>query len=540
MAVGFKGIFEIAPTDTFKGENSINSLNTAWNVLVGYCDGDLTFLPGILPYDRMMLQSSESIPSPKSKMGVVGANHNFFNTEWQTSDTLGSFLPTPEKIYQRECDGQIPLFGVDDMASVKQQLIAQAAVLAFFRAHLLGDSGKANLFNPLFAMPPVVKSITVERAFTHTVDSESTLIVENFQRETGINSYSGLPNQIVGVEMVHMSMIDASRVTLYDEHVNENNETVKEVAFDASEHDAEFWGGRVFFSGIGNIEFKLAEGSRGLDVSSYQTLDFDIARANSRINRGHESTDFTVRLIWGGKPQVWKDVKLSTYLNLTGLYGWPIKFVPNGIYPGVHTLMPTARIPLDAFGAPSTMRSLTGISFIFDQTPAGDFYLGNIRFSKKSDTTTYSQSRDDTSDAQRAISESETSGTTSSLLSVEECLESEECLWERYAIKKPPTLQVRLEEEEEEQLPTFALHTTARGDVKIEVNWNKPFLIGADEWKLKIGEVELDSAESGLNGDGEITSLIFSLSQERWLTIRTGTPLHLAYGPASVLLGHIF
>ncbi len=535
MAVGFKGIFEIAPTDTFKGRSSITPFNTAWNVLVGYCDGDLAFLSGIQPYDRMMLQSEESIPSPKSKMGVVGANHNFFNTEWQTSDTLSAFPATTDKIYTRECDGQIPLFGVDDMGSVKQQLITQAAVLAFFRAHLLGDSGKANLFNPLFAMPPVVKSITVERAFTHSVDIESTLIVENFQRETGINSYSGLPNRIVGVEMVHMSMIDASRLTLTGPYVTDKNETVTVVLFDASEHDAGFWGGRVTFSGIGNIEFKLAEGSGGLDVSSYQTLDFDIARADFRSNRVYESTDFTVRLIWGGKPQVWRDVKLSTYLNLTGLYGWPI---PS--YPGIHTLMPTARIPLDAFGPPSTMRSLAGINFIFDQTPAGSIYLGNIRFSKRSDTTTYSQSRDDTSDAQSAISESESSGTTS-LLSVEECLESEECLWERYAIKKPPTLQVRLEEEEEEekQLPTFALHTTAHGDVKIEVNWNKPFLIGDDEWKLKIGEVELDSAESGLNDDGEITSLIFSLSQEQLLAISTGTPLHLAYGPASVLLGHI-
>ena len=52
-------------------------------------------LEGVDPFDRMLQLLREPAQLPKSTVGVYGANHNFFNTEWQESDFGGcSALPT--------------------------------------------------------------------------------------------------------------------------------------------------------------------------------------------------------------------------------------------------------------------------------------------------------------------------------------------------------------------------------------------------------------------------------------------------------------
>jgi hypothetical protein len=54
--VTFKGIFEIAPVD-FLGNNS---KGVSWMVIAGMCDGDVSDLEGIHPYDRDILPPFES------------------------------------------------------------------------------------------------------------------------------------------------------------------------------------------------------------------------------------------------------------------------------------------------------------------------------------------------------------------------------------------------------------------------------------------------------------------------------------------------
>src|SRR5262249_17944517 len=79
--VTIKGIFEIGPVD---GQTSrvLDAKNTAWNVLLPMCDGDVSDLQGMHPFDRMMAANDEEKAAPKSMFAVWGANHNFYNTEW--------------------------------------------------------------------------------------------------------------------------------------------------------------------------------------------------------------------------------------------------------------------------------------------------------------------------------------------------------------------------------------------------------------------------------------------------------------------------
>src|SRR4051812_17163545 len=86
------------------------------------CDGDLPLLPGMKPFDRMQSAEGESLTAPKSMYAVWGANHNYFNTQWQTSDSPGCFDNTP--------------LWNGYMGSPDQRETALSSADAFFRAHV--------------------------------------------------------------------------------------------------------------------------------------------------------------------------------------------------------------------------------------------------------------------------------------------------------------------------------------------------------------------------------------------------------------------
>ena len=99
----FKGIFEISPTDG-AADRILEADSLPWNVILPMCDGDVIRLPCVHPFDRLLrivsapvTQYSENPKTQKSTFNVWGANHNFYNTEWQTTDSTG-------------CIDQIPLF----------------------------------------------------------------------------------------------------------------------------------------------------------------------------------------------------------------------------------------------------------------------------------------------------------------------------------------------------------------------------------------------------------------------------------------------
>ena len=149
--MSIKGIFEIAPTDFALPTNSngsgsqfLNADGTAWNVLLPMCDGDLRLLPGVQVFDRMMF-STDSPATQKSTYTAWGSNHNFFNSQWQQSETLASCVGS----------GNTPLFAnpaLNGNGSPNQRIIGSASLLAFFRANV-GSSPTAS-FNQNFNLVP--------------------------------------------------------------------------------------------------------------------------------------------------------------------------------------------------------------------------------------------------------------------------------------------------------------------------------------------------------------------------------------------------
>ncbi len=77
---GIKAVFPLAPVDF----NRFVVNNAALNVLLPYCDGDVSDLQGIHFYD----DARYNVPgdqAPKHYELVMGANHDFYNTIWSPS-----------------------------------------------------------------------------------------------------------------------------------------------------------------------------------------------------------------------------------------------------------------------------------------------------------------------------------------------------------------------------------------------------------------------------------------------------------------------
>lgn len=329
-----EGIFEIGPVD---GQTSLilNAAGTVWNVLLPMCDGDVFNLQGVRPFDRMMLIAGESPARQKSTFTVWGANHNFYNTEWQVSDSPGCFAHTR-------------LFG-HLLGSAEQRVTGLASVMAFFRGNV-GPSADAIFnqnFNPEFALPPVVADITrVDRGYTDSPSATVTTVFDDFPMSP-INTY--LANNIT---------FALSGIA--------NHSSVQRVA-------------QVTWTGAGATTFFQSTRSANLDASGASTLDFRIARQCgdpfcTKPDSGFNTeTNFSVRLV-DGDGDISSPQRLANYVSLTGPVGGLVTFVGSSPHP----ILQTVRIPLSAFSGVD-LAKLRGVRFVFDDTRRDEIFIGNIR-----------------------------------------------------------------------------------------------------------------------------------------------------------------
>jgi hypothetical protein len=350
--VTFEGIFEIGPVD---GQTSLtlNALGTAWNVLLPMCDGDVFNLQGVQPFDRMLRVTSESPVRQKSTYTVWGANHNFYNTEWQISDAPGCFAN------RRLFDHLI--------GSAEERTTAIASAVAFFVANV-GANKLPNYnqnFNPQFELPASVRNVTrVDRGYTDSPDASLTTIFDDFTGATGFNS--------------HGSANSSSNVFVVHGHVA-NHDPIQQFAALASWNGP---GANTFF------QSNWTNPGSGSDASSYATLDFRVSRqcadptdlfCNKQSNWFNFETNFSVRLV-AANGTLSNPVQLRDYISLTG----PVGSLVFGFGSAGHPILQTVRIPLSAFNNAGIVSNLRGVRFTFDDTRRDEIYLANIQLSRVS------------------------------------------------------------------------------------------------------------------------------------------------------------
>jgi hypothetical protein len=305
------------------------------------CDGDVLELPGVRPFDRMQQLTGEAPNAFKATYTVWGANHNYYNTEWQESDSPG-------------CAGHDPLW-TSTVGSPAQRTTGIASVLAFF----LGNVGAARPefnrnFDPAFAVPSSVSTLTrVDRGFTPSPGAAVTKVVENFDKPTGTSSY-GHPNNATNVTVAHGPVPDHDR------------------ALPAATLTWTSPGPSTYF------QTNWTEEGKAIDISPYRTLDLRVARQANDLNPTGNTT-FTIRLVHADGT-LSAPVPLARHASLTG----PVGVLDEGGKPQPHAILQTVRIPLTEFGT-DLARGVRGVRMTFDETPSGAIHVAGIRLSKQKD-----------------------------------------------------------------------------------------------------------------------------------------------------------
>ncbi len=377
-AVDFKGIFEIAPVDR-QTVRTLNAEGTTWSVMLPGCDGDVINQQGLWPYDRMMKSFTEHPAKQKAFYYVLGANHNYWNTEWQDSDSSGCYNPAVQLFETDPATGILP--GVT--GSAKQRTTGSASILALVRGAVPASEAEEFFnfltnFDPQFQLPAVVTAAArIQRGFIASPSSRVTQALEDFDQPTGTSQF-GVPNDASNVTVEHLGVIQHGIPF-----------TVRDARLIRVPLPAFLRAGRIAWQRPGaDVFFQInftAPGS-GLDLSEYATLDFRLDRESPKRTtlNSAASTNFHVQLV-ANDGTLSASVAASNFIDLNGPFGTPdadLTFIRPSLPDGYHINMPTARIPFGAFGVADMSRT-RGIRLTFDDTASGKIYATNFRASRR-------------------------------------------------------------------------------------------------------------------------------------------------------------
>lgn len=375
--VTFRGIFEVGPVDGMS-TMTLNANGAAWNVILPGCDGDVEDMEGMKPYDRMLQDTTENPALPKSMYEVWGANHDFYNTEWQSSDSTG-------------CTGATPLWALGASSSANEQETAIGSVIPFFRAHVgtNADPTLAVEFDPSYPLIPEVAAITrVDRTYTASSNTNDTTHVETFPSGTT----KGLLGQAFGTSNLSSFVVGA-----------------------VPEHDPTLQAAEIVWSSSGvdtYFQDNWTAVPQGLNLAGNASLNFRVSR-NSTSSNSATATDFSIQLVFSDG-SLGNTVDLASYFNLIGPLASagttlsPPSSTDTNVY---HETLPTVIIPLADLGVNG--RQVSGVRFTFSGTSSGDIFIASIDLASTASGSIASIQPAQTSPVIQARSDEATSQSTS-------------------------------------------------------------------------------------------------------------------------------
>ncbi|TCC60381.1 hypothetical protein E0H73_20825 [Kribbella pittospori] len=134
---GIRAVLPLAPTDFAR----TTVPGVAMSVVLPYCDGDVSDLQGQKFYDDTRY-SVTGDTAPRSTITVLGANHNFFNTEWTPGQ---SEAPSGDDWFGEEKESPCGAKYAGRLTAKEQQAVGTAYIAGFFRVQL----GHETKFLPL-------------------------------------------------------------------------------------------------------------------------------------------------------------------------------------------------------------------------------------------------------------------------------------------------------------------------------------------------------------------------------------------------------
>ncbi|HEY3581777.1 MAG TPA: hypothetical protein VGK82_14585 [Pyrinomonadaceae bacterium] len=363
---GIKAVFPLAPVDF----NRFVVNNAALNVLLPYCDGDVSDLQGIHFYD----DARYNVPgdqAPKHYELVMGANHDFYNTVWSPSSGIpGAANDWLAFVPGGTSDGQCgTVKGNKRLTEQQQRGTGLAYMSAFFRAYVGGETQ----FIPILtgdAPPPASAQTTDLFVSYHAPDNpELRLDVNRLLTNTNLttNTLGGAATQ-TGLTPYELCGGDAPEAQkCLPDQPNARQPHTTPSARSPLRGLSQLKTGWNNLTGNYRNDLPVTLGN----VSGFQALQFRVSVnfADAR-NLADLAQDFRVVLTDASGA--------SSSVRVSDVSG-ALYFPPGSVGPVPKVVLNTVRVPLSAFGGVN-LRTVRSVQFTFNEHVQGGVLITDVAF----------------------------------------------------------------------------------------------------------------------------------------------------------------
>ncbi|MGW6278461.1 Calx-beta domain-containing protein [Kribbella sp. NPDC055071] len=349
---GIRAVMPLASTD-----GSRTTLpGVGMSLLMGYCDADVYDLQGQHHFDDSRYAAADNVP--RSTVLVMGANHNFWNSEWSAEDDWGH---DPDKA---PCGSATP----GRLTAAEQQSVGRAYIDGFFRLMLGGETALATMFDGSNTLPTSLRPTEVH--VVAQMPSSSRLDVARFDHPLPKASISG-----------SLTASTCSGVPMDEGLSRDPRYCVQDPQADLFPH----WVPVLLVPRVPNPAVTVLrwDGLDGVvrlrsprpDVSSYSALTFRAAPDPEAAG----SSDLTVRIT--DQHGHFEEVAVSAVSDALK----PLPGAPEDAQP--KTLLRTVRIPLSRLRAVD-LHAIRTIELRTDRIPHAAVFVSDLAFSRWSPGTT--------------------------------------------------------------------------------------------------------------------------------------------------------
>lgn len=361
---GIKAVFPLAPVDF----NRFTVNNAALNVLLPYCDGDVSDLQGVHFYD----DARYNVPgdnSPKHYELVMGANHNFYNTIWSPSSPFPgaindwlAFVPGGHS--DNHC-GSVP--GNKRLTEAQQRGTGLAYMSAFFRSYVGGETQ----FIPILTgdAPPPPSALTNNLFVSYHAPANRRLDVNRLLNDTNLtlNTLGGAVTQtlLTPYELCGGEAPQPQRCLLDQPNARQPHTTPS--ARSPARGLSQLKTGWNNLSGNYTNNVPAALGN----VSSFQALQFRVSVNFADVrNLADLAQDF--RVILTDATGSWTSVRVSDFSSA-------LFFPPGEVGPLPKIVLNTVRVPLGEFTGVN-LNAVRSVQFTFNERLQGGVLITDVAF----------------------------------------------------------------------------------------------------------------------------------------------------------------
>jgi hypothetical protein len=340
---GIDAVLALAPVDFTRAR--INE--TAFAVVLPYCDGDVFDLQGVHFFDDSRYAVPRD-PAPKHTVTIFGANHNFFNTVW----TPASGYPGAFNDRAQPCRRSL--------TAAAQRRVGASYVIAFFRRYLGGETGLDPVWTGASPPPGVPRRQSLV-SYLAPADPAKRLDLARFTRRRDLRR----TRQGERVIARGLSLRRWCRGTF-------RKPCVKGRVASTDVHLEGLSRGLLGWDGDGGVlRFRLPP--REGDVSGFDALQFrTVVNPGHRANRGLRYQDLAVALIDRGGA--------STEVLASEVGNEALAYPLFGRWQLGHVILNQLRFPLSRF-AGVDLSNVRAVELRFSGTRRGVIDIADLAFS---------------------------------------------------------------------------------------------------------------------------------------------------------------